>query len=318
MRSALASPKVFPQMKGFICCSWGVFNGVEGKEGQGAIKDPDVKELFDQLAGSEHGSFVDPNHVGVMNGSNASLVVLDARGKVVDVFNDFHTLERDFREAWEQLKLTPAQFPSKTTYTFPGVKGTAPSKGPGASPAGADFTYLVKDPGPAFRLFAIPGEKSSKVVVEARAMSPEQREALSWSSQPREVAAKVFKSLFDTINPGGVARAADVVVPWAEIPGALRYQPAGSEGKFRFAVLSGPIRMSKKGGTFRAEGTFQVAVSYLQDAPEPQALRGAINVKYVGGGVATADRPVHFSIALVTTPEPKEIPPAFQIPLARE
>jgi hypothetical protein len=176
----------------------------------------------------------------------------------------------------------------------------------------------VKSSGPAFRLFATPGEGSRKAVVEARAVSPEQREALAWSAQPREIEAKVFKSVFDTINPGGVARAADVVVPWAEITGSLKYRPAGSDARFRYAVVSGPIRMSKKGGSFTAEGTFQAAVSYPLDLPDMNAIRGAINVKYVGGGNATPERPVLFSIALVTTPEPKEIPPAFQIPLGKE
>src|SRR5262245_62059098 len=106
-------------MKGFICCSWGVFNGVEGKGSEAVIKDPDVKELFDQMANSEYKSFVHASQVGVMTGSNASLVVLNAQGKLADVFNDFHTLERDFKEAWEKLKVSPDQFPPKTTYTFP-------------------------------------------------------------------------------------------------------------------------------------------------------------------------------------------------------
>jgi hypothetical protein len=42
-----------------------------------------------------------------------------------------------------------------------------------------------------------------------------------------------------------------------------------------------------------------------------------MNATYVGGGNATADRPVQFKVALQTTPEPKEIPEAFRIPLGR-
>ncbi len=317
MRAALASPKVFPQMRGFICCSWGVFNGVEGKGKTGVIKDPDVKGLFDQLAASEYKGFVASDHVGGMTGSNASLVVLDAQGKVVHVFNDFHALESDFKAAWGKLKSSPAAYPVKTTFTFPGVKDTGVSKGPGAGPAGGDYTYLVKNPGPAFRLFIDPGSKV-KTVVEARPSTREQEEALSWSSQPRQIEASLFKSLLDTINPGGVARAADVIVPWKEITGTLNYQPAGSEGPFRFAVVSGPIRMSKKAGTFRAEGTLQMVVSYLEGESQINAVRGAINARYVGGGTATEDRPVLFSIAVVRTPEPKQLPAAFQIPFGRE
>lgn len=317
MRSALAGPKVFPQMRGFICCSWGVFDGVEGKGRAGVIKDPDVKELFDRMAASDFKGFVNPEQTGVMNGSNASLVVLDARGKLVHVFNDMHAFEKEFKAAWEKLGMSPAQFPAKTTFTFPGVKGTAASKGPGAGPAGGDYAFLVKNAGPAFRLFIDPGS-AIKLVVEARAISPAQKEALSWSPQAKEIEAAVFRSLFDTINPGGVARAADVVIPWKEIQGTLRYQPAASDGKFRYAVIGGPVRMSKKEGTFRAEGTFQVVVSYPLESTEINSVRGAINATYVGGGNATADRPARFSIALVTTPEPREIPEAFVVPFGIE
>ncbi len=229
-------------MKGFICASWGTFNGVEGKGRSGVIKDRDVKDLFDQLAASEFKGFVDPDQAGFIRGSNATLVVLDAQGKVVHVFNE-KPFEGGLKEAWEKLGLLPTQFPEKTAYTFPGVKETAPSKGPG--PAGGDYTFLARSSGPAFRLFIDPGDRV-KLVVESRAVGPEQKGALSWSSEPRAVEPGLFRNLFDTINPGGVARAADVVLPWKEVAGSLTYRPAGSEGKFRYAVIAGPIRMTKK------------------------------------------------------------------------
>jgi len=316
VRAVLASDKVFPFMKGFICSSWGLINGVEGKGSSAVIRDPDVKELFDQMAGSEYKDFVNADQAGHLKGSNATLVVLDARGKLVHVFNK-QPFDKGFKEAWEKLKSSPDRFSAKTTYTFPGVKETAPAKGPGVGPAGGDAAYLVKESGPAFRLFTDPGDLV-KLVVEARPASPEQRNALAWSSQPREIEACVFKSLLDTINPGGVARAAAVIVPWKEITGSLKFEPAGSDGKFRYAVIRGPIQMTKMEGTFKAEGTFQMAVSYLHDAPEISAVRGAMNVKYVGGGTATAEKPVRFTIAFVMTPEPKEIPEAFMIPFGND
>ncbi len=316
MRGALAGPKVFPQMKGFICCSWGVFNGVEGKGKAAAIKEPAVKELFEQLAGGEFKGFVDPDQPGVMKGSNASLVVLDPKGKAVHVFNEWGAYERDFKVAWERLGMSPGQFPAKTSLTFPGVRDTDSSTGPGAGPAGADYSFLAKDARRAFRLFLQTGP--AKVVVEARPVSLAQAEALAWSSEPRQIEAALFKSLLDTINPGGVARAMDVVIPWKEIRGSLKWEPAGADGRYRFAVIRGPVEMTKKEGTFRADGTIQAVACYLADRPELHAIRGAINVSYVGGGTATPDRPAQFSIAWVMTPEPEDIPAAFRIPLQKD
>jgi hypothetical protein len=268
-------------MKSYIVTSWGISES----------RSPEVKDLLDKLGADKEGR---------LGKTNAYLAILNPQGELVYHFdggqmgisgrNDPNYrpqyFAEEFAEGWAKLKLSPAKVKKSTgnTLTLPEVRGPE-------SPAGV-------------RIFSrsVAEGMGDVTTVRAVGLSAEQRKALSCPAETKTVDAEMLRSWLELLQLPRV-REVDANVPFKKIAGSLRLQPAGVDAKFRYAIMSGSIVLTKDEGQSSAEVTFQGVVVYRLDGPKVQLLRGVIEglYHYREGGAERAG--IKFSAAFESTPE---------------
>jgi hypothetical protein len=212
---------------------------------------------------------------------NVFMFVLDPQGQVVHAFHGLpggrkaatpgrsdHRAE--IQKARARLKLPEAK-PRKAEGP---PKGLPDLKALGsAAPAGVRLFIRQDDPR---------NSVSSKLpVVEVVSMKPDEWKPLAFASKAKEIKASVLKSWLVWLYPAGI-RAADEQKRFQKFSGSLKLEPAGSDGKFRYALLRGKVRLAKGSDTESAfEGQLEVVLTYLPDAPEVRSARGVVEGTYL-------------------------------------
>jgi hypothetical protein len=239
-----------------------------GKADLGDLE-PAVREIFTKSELSK-----DPKRFNVF------MFVLDPQGRVV---HEFHGLpagrtaspgrsdhQAEIQKARAQLKL-PQDKPHK-------------AEGP---PKGLPDLKALGSEGPAgVRLFIRQDDPNNSIfsklpVVEVVSMKPDDWKPLAFAPKGKEIEAEVLKSWLVWFYPAGI-RAADEKKVFQKFSGTLKLEPAGSDDKFRYALLCGQVRLTKGSDTESAfEGRLELVLTYRPDAAEVQFVRGVVEGTYL-------------------------------------
>ncbi len=263
-RGSLASPAVVELLRPFV------ITAAHAGKGDLADLEPDVRTVFTGSA-----LFNDPNRLNVF------MFVLDSQGRVV---HEFHGLpgggrsaaagrsdhQAELRRAHEKLKL-PERGEQEPERSLIGLPDLAAQNA--AVPAGVRM-FIRQD---------VPGNSifSRLPVVEVVPMHVDDWKPLDFPPTEKEIEADVLKSWLLWLYPAGI-RAADERKPYQQIRGTLKLEAAGSDDMFRYALLRGMIRLTKKDDTESAfEGELQAVLSYHRDSPEVRSVRGVVAGTYL-------------------------------------
>ncbi len=209
---------------------------------------------------------------------NVFMFVLDSKGQVV---HEFHGLpgSRGAGRSDHQAEIQKARAKLKLPETKPG-KAAGPPRGlpdlkapsPGA-PAGVRLFIRQDDPKNSI-LSKLP-------VVEVVSMKPDDWKPLAFDPKGKDIEAAVLKNWLVWLYPAGI-RAADEKKPFQKFSGTLKLEPAGSNDKFRYALLRGKVQLAKGSAAESAfEGQFEVVLTYRPDTAEVQAVRGVVEGTYL-------------------------------------
>jgi hypothetical protein len=273
-RSFLASPPIIDLLRPFV-----VTSAHTGRQDLSDVE-PAAREIF---RGSPLS--VDPQRLNVF------MFALDQGGQVV---HGFHGLppgrqgrayyEAQIRTAREQLKVREGK--AVEVKTLAGL----PDLPTGAAPTPAGVRLLIRR-----------GEGGGVPVVEVVPMAPAAWEPLAFSATARTIDAETLKPWLAQLYPPAI-RAADAGKPFRTCSGALTLQPAGADGKTRYALLRGSFRLEKATQAESSlEGQLDAVVSYGSDKPEVQTVRGVVDGTYVYRARATTQ--VKLSAVIESRPE---------------
>lgn len=265
-------------MRPYIVTSWGVSES----------KSPEVQDLLDKLGASNDGR---------LGKFNAYLAILDPKGELVYHFDGGQQgvsgrkdpnyrpryLAEELAKGWTKLKL-PEEIKKSTgnSLTLPEVKGAE-------SPAGV-------------RVFSRSVGMGNVLTVRAVALSAEQRKALSWPAESRSIEGEALRGWLELLQLPRV-READANIPFKKIDGPVKLQPAGADAKFRYAVMTGSIALTKGEGQSSAEVAIQGVVSYRLDRAEVHSVRAVIEGEYHYRQRGAERAKLKISAALESTPE---------------
>jgi hypothetical protein len=240
-----------------------------GKEDLSDLE-PAVREIY---TGSDLSK--DPNRF------NLFMFVLDPKGKVI---HEFHGLpggregvvpgRSDHRAEIEKAR-TKLKLPEGKP-----EKGDKPAKGL------PDLKALDSGAPAGVRLFIRQDVSGNSIfsklpVVEVVPMKADDWKPLAFAPKGKEIEAEALKSWLVWLYPAGI-RAADEQKRFQKFSGTLKLEPAGSDDKFRYAVLRGKVRLEKGSDTESAfEGELEVVLTYRRDAAEVQSVRGVVEGTYL-------------------------------------
>jgi hypothetical protein len=112
-------------------------------------------------------------------------------------------------------------------------------------------------------------------------MKPEDWKPLAFPTKGKEIDAELLRNWLVWIYPAGI-RAADEKKPFQKFSGTLRLEPAGSDEKFRYALLRGQVQLTKGSDTESAfDGQLEAVLTYRPDAAEVQSVRGVVEGSYL-------------------------------------
>jgi hypothetical protein len=231
--------------------------------------EPGVRDVFTQSKLSK-----DPNRLNVF------MFVLDARGRVVHEFHGLPSGRKavpgrsdhltEIQKARAELKL-PADKPPKAD----------------AAPKGLPDLKALDTGAPAgVRLFVRQDDPTNTIlsklpVVELVSMKPDAWKPLAFAPKGKEVPVDALKNWLVWLYPAGI-RAADEQKRFQKFSGALKLEPAGSDEKFRYALLRGKVRLAKGSDAESAfEGELEVVLTYRQDSAEVHSVRGVVEGTYL-------------------------------------
>jgi hypothetical protein len=231
---------------------------------------PDVREVFTKSDLSQ-----DPDRLNVF------MFVLDPQGRVV---HEFHGLPGVGRSAVPGRSDHQAEIrKARTKLELPDVR---PPKADGPPVGLPDLKAFGSGAPVGVRLFIRQDEPGNAVfsklpVVEVVPMTADDWKPLAFTPKGKEIEAEVLKSWLVWLYPAGI-RAADEQKRFQKFTGTLTLGPAGSDEKFRYALLRGKVRLAKGGDTESAfEGELEAVLTYGRDATEVQSVRGVVEGTYL-------------------------------------
>jgi hypothetical protein len=231
--------------------------------------EPAVREVFTKSDLSK-----DPKRFNVF------MFVLDPAGRVV---HEFHGLPAGSRPGPGRSDHQAEIQKARTLLKLPETK---PHKAEGPPKGLPDLKASAPGAPGGVRLFIRQDDPSNSVVsklpvVEVVSMKPDDWKPLAYDPKAREIEAEVLKNWLLWLYPAGI-RAADEKKPFQKFSGTLKLEPAGSDEKFRYALLRGKIILTKGGDTESAfEGQLEVVLTYRSDAAEVQSVRGVVEGTYL-------------------------------------
>ena len=212
---------------------------------------------------------------------NVFMFVLDPQGRVV---HEFHGLPGGRRGASAGRSDHLAEIQkARTLLKLPEAR-SAKAEGP---PKGIPDLNAVSSGVPSgVRLFIRQDDPGNSVasklpVVEVVPMKPEDWKPLAFPTKGKEIDADVLRSWLVWLYPAGI-RAADEKKPFQKFSGTLKLEPAGSDQKFRYALLRGQVQLAKGSDTESAfDGQLDAVLTYRPDAAEVQSVRGVVEGTYL-------------------------------------
>ena len=231
--------------------------------------DPAVRDIFTKSDLSK-----DPNRLNVF------MFALDHRGEVVHEFHGVPGGRRagpgrsdhrvEIQKARAKLKL-PEDKPQNANAP---LKGLPDLKGQDSStPVGVRL--FIRQDDPSNSLF------SPVPVVEVVPMKADEWKLLSFPQEGTTIEAEALKNWLVWLYPAGI-RTVDEQKRFRKFSGTLKLEPAGSDKKFRYALLRGKVRLAKGDETeSEFEGEFEAVLSYRADAPDVQSMRGVVDGTYL-------------------------------------
>ncbi len=261
---ALSDPAVVGSLSRFIVTYWYGHRDSPNK--------PDVveDELANRVPNSER-----PHRGG--DESNVFLLVIDSQGHLVHAFDGFpkqgragksltsHVL-RELDLAKERLGLEDDAAPSREI--------SLPDLAPGQRGVRV-ITRLLEDRMTNYRV----------PVVESVPLDDEVWDALRLPPATRTLPASTLKAALSTIYPPGVmervSKTTYRVYAIDEVLGDLTLEPAGSDGKLRYAILSGKVTLGDEGDDdFSYTGSLGIVLAYSLDSDQVVWMRGAFDANY--------------------------------------
>ncbi len=214
--------------------------------------------------------------------SNVDLAVLDSKGELVHWFDGFRRVEpQGFRGGQKReslgsyterelqialLGLDPAEIREKKhPLVLPGLEG----------PGIRVFVQLLDD---RMRAYRAP-------VVEAVALGKTDWKELEYPRKQRNVDAGKLKKWLSQVYPPGVmertSQQTKKVYQISKVQGELTLEAAGSNGKTRYAILSGQIKLTDEGpGDFSYEGKLEIVLTYGSSQAKVLSLKGVFDGIY--------------------------------------
>ncbi|MFP6634022.1 MAG: hypothetical protein VCD16_15420 [Planctomycetota bacterium] len=214
--------------------------------------------------------------------SNVDLAVLDSSGKLVHWFDGFRRIEpQGFRGGQKReslgsytvrelqialLGLDPAEIREKKhPLVLPDVE----------EPGVRVFVQLLDD---RMRAYRAP-------VVEAVALGKADWKTLEYPRKKRNVDAGDLKKWLSQVYPPGVmertSQQTKKVYQISKVEGNLTLAPAGSNGKTRYALLSGRVKLTDEGpGDFSYEGKLDIVLTYGSTQTKMVSLKGVFDGIY--------------------------------------
>jgi hypothetical protein len=253
-------------LESFIITSW---HGA-GEAGMPA----DVKAIYTNSPLSS-----DPDRLNIF------CFVLDQGGQVVHGFHGLQGRGGPGRSDWKtELAKAGARLgsPARSTPTAAKRPLALPDLPPGkhaAAPAGVRLYVRLSEKADPFR--------GRTPIVEVVPMKPDEWRTLHLpgDSPGKTVDAESLRGWLVHLYPAGI-RTADQKIPFRKITGSLKLEPAGSDEKFRYALLRGRVQLAKgEGATSDTqsafEGNLEVILTYPREKAEVHSARGVIEGNYL-------------------------------------
>ena len=214
--------------------------------------------------------------------SNVDLAVLDSSGKLVHWFDGFRRMEpQGFRGGQKRESLGDYTV-RELQIALLGIDlaEIREKKHPLALPQLEEpgirvFVQLLDD---RMRAYRAP-------VVEAVALEKADWKPLEYPRKKRDVDAGDLKKWLSQVYPPGVmertSQRTKLVYQISKVEGNLVLEPAGSNGKTRYALLSGKVKLTDEGpGDFSYEGKLELVLTYGRTQSKVLSLRGVFDGIY--------------------------------------
>jgi hypothetical protein len=263
-RSSLASPAVVDLLRPFVVTA--THCGTDDL----ADLEPTVREVFTRSDLSK-----DPNRLNVF------MFVLDPQGRVV---HEFHGLPggrrsvvpgRSDHQAEIQKARAKLELPEVEAQSSDGALKGIPDLKAVNSGAPAGVRLFIRQDEPGNSVF------STLPAVEVVPMNADDWKPLAFTPNVTEIEAEVLKRWLVWVYPAGI-RAADEQKRFQKFSGALKLESAGSNDRFRYAILRGKIRLTKGNDRESAfEGELEAVLTYRHDPGQVQSLRGVVEGTYL-------------------------------------
>ena len=122
-------------------------------------------------------------------------------------------------------------------------------------------------------------------VVEAVALEKADWKVLEYPRKKRDVDAGDLKKWLSQVYPPGVmertSQQTKKVYQISKVEGDLTFAPAGSNGKIRYALLSGKVKLTDEGpGDFSYEGKLELVLTYGRTQSKVLSLKGVFDGIY--------------------------------------
>ncbi len=122
-------------------------------------------------------------------------------------------------------------------------------------------------------------------VVEAVALEKADWKPLEYPRKKRDVDAGDLKKWLSQVYPPGVmertSQRTKLVYQISKVEGNLVLEPAGSNGKTRYALLSGKVKLTDEGpGDFSYEGKLELVLTYGRTQSKVLSLKGVFDGIY--------------------------------------
>src|SRR5262249_38367945 len=227
--------------------------------------------------------------------------VLDPHGRLVHEFrglpgrrgNDRSDYHVEITRAREKLNLANTKTPRNAGAQSSGLPDVKQSDAGG--PAG-------------IRLFVRRNDEASQSeipIIEVVPMKPAEwrKFALAEGGPTKTIEAEQLRSWLVHLYPAGI-RTADQMRPFRTVVGTLKLTPVGTDARFRYALLSGAVRLTRQEdvtvpGESAFDGVLQAVLMYRSGTSEGPSVRGVVEGAYVSQGRTR----IELSAALESRPD---------------
>jgi hypothetical protein len=177
-------------------------------------------------------------------------------------------MKEQLEKVVSELKL-PARESKLRDVKLPNIE---PGKDGGRAPAGVRL--FVRIPEHERASFRVP-------IVQAVAMMEEDWSVLSYPKTKKEVQAGAMKLWMAEVFPAGMKEMVGPNIQNDEVTGTLTFQPAGADKAYRYAIVSGEVRLVLAGRTkVTHTGKLDMLLKYSLDADAVVSMQAVYEGNY--------------------------------------